>query len=97
MSSPWGAAAAFCLAMGGCTQQAADSVVPALPAPGDCGASTYQHLVGQSPPTPAPWSHSGGVVRVYNTGDAVTMDYSDTRLNIELDRASGKIVRITCG
>lgn len=38
----------------------------------------------------------GKVLRVYNTGDAVTLDYSEDRLNIEVgpDR---RIVRITIG
>ena len=35
-------------------------------------------------------------VRVIRPGDAVTMDYRQDRLNIELD-ADGKIVRFNCG
>ena len=35
-------------------------------------------------------------VRVIGPGDAVTMDFRDDRLNLEID-ADGKIVRARCG
>ncbi|MGF1624564.1 MAG: I78 family peptidase inhibitor [Alphaproteobacteria bacterium] len=38
----------------------------------------------------------GKVLRVYNTGDPVTLDYSEDRLNIELGPEQ-RIARITIG
>lgn len=39
---------------------------------------------------------TGKTLRVFTTGDAITMDYSEDRINIELD-ASHKIVRVFVG
>lgn len=70
---------------------------PATPAPTDaCGAAERQGWIGRarsdlpSPPTGAAW-------RIYETGQPVTMDYSASRLNIEIDPDSQKVVRLTCG
>lgn len=60
-----------------------------------CGADGLQALAGQPASVlaaltlPAP-------VRVIRPGTAVTMDYSETRLNIEIDRRE-RIVRVFCG
>jgi hypothetical protein len=67
------------------------------PGPDACGASGLMHLVGEPkaalaamPPLP------DGPVRVIRPGMAITMDYSPTRLNIELDEA-GRVALVFCG
>lgn len=69
-------------------------------APGDCNANAVQSYVGQdaSDATLGAIRSTTGAKRdrVIKPGDAVTMDYSSGRLNIELDE-KGKIVRIACG
>jgi hypothetical protein len=66
------------------------------PAPDQCGAAAHQWLVGRShaevPPAPP-----GRNRRVYPTGDALTMDYSPQRLNIEYDPRTHRVVRVWCG
>ena len=59
-----------------------------------CGASGYQSLIGR--PFAAVSLPAGLDLRVINPGDAVTMDYRDTRLNFELD-ADGNIAVVRCG
>ena len=60
-----------------------------------CGASGYADLIGQpsdifaSMTFPAP-------MRIIKYGMAVTMDYSPTRLNFDLDK-SERIQRVWCG
>lgn len=60
-----------------------------------CGAEGLQGLVGQYRGVLAAMTFKGPV-RVIEPGMAVTMDYSPSRLNIELD-AAGKITRVYCG
>lgn len=75
------------------------TTVPATPAaastPDRCGASGLQGLVGQ------PESALKGIrlpkpTRVVHPGDAVTMDYSETRLNVMID-SKGLISKLHCG
>ena len=65
------------------------------PAPGDCGAENFQHLIGQtyalSNMTQLPQP-----LRIIRPGMAVTMDYSAQRMNVDLDRAD-VMTRIYCG
>ncbi|MET3927333.1 I78 family peptidase inhibitor [Devosia sp. 2618] len=70
----------------------------------DCGASTLQGAAGQ-PVTGTSASdvtvgglpvQSKGLVRIYTSGQAVTMDYRAERLNLEID-TDGKLVQATCG
>lgn len=65
------------------------------PAEDACGASELQHLVGQSA-SAAEGLTVPGPVRVFRTGQPVTLDYRVERLNIELD-GRGRIVRVFCG
>lgn len=70
---------------------------PGLSAPtraDTCGAARLQHLVGGAMPEPFP---AAGPLRVYAQGDAVTLDYSETRLNVLLDASRARILAITCG
>ncbi|WP_323034857.1 I78 family peptidase inhibitor [Pararhodobacter sp.] len=60
-----------------------------------CGARRLQHLVGR--PLPQPFT-APGPVRIYASGQPVTMDYSAHRLNVEIDRSGRRIVvAVTCG
>lgn len=83
---------AACAALGGCvTADAPD--MPGLPAD-ECGAAGLQALVGG--PVPAQFDVAGPV-RIYASGDPVTLDYNPRRLNVETDRARARIVAIGCG
>ena len=64
--------------------------------PDACGASKHQDLVGM-PKSAIPPKPEGAVWRVYSTTDAVTMDYSEARMNIVWDAKTGKIVEVKCG
>ena len=59
-----------------------------------CGASGYQSLVGR--PLAAASFPAGLDLRLINPGESVTMDYRDTRLNVEVD-AGGTITSVRCG
>ncbi|MDP3339485.1 I78 family peptidase inhibitor [Frigidibacter sp.] len=67
------------------------------PAPGtdDCGAAGLQQLVGQ-PASRLETMRFSQPLRVINPGQMVTMDYSESRLNIAIDE-SGRISRVYCG
>ena len=61
----------------------------------DCGAAALQGLTGQALsalPATGPW----GALRVIRPGDAVTEDFSESRLNVSLDGAD-RIIALTCG
>lgn len=72
-------------------QTAPDSAGPS----GDCGAAGLQDLVGAplaALPEEGPWA----TLRIIRPGDAVTQDYSESRLNVSLD-AADRILALTCG
>ena len=68
----------------------------APPPPEDtCSAELIAPLIGQ------PQTALSAIIlpigtRIFRTGDALTMDFSPTRLNIEID-AGGTILAATCG
>lgn len=62
---------------------------------GTCGASELQYLVGK-PETVLQTMKFAGPVRIIQPGMAVTMDYSESRLNI-LINDTGRIESVTCG
>lgn len=64
--------------------------------PDACGASKHQDLVGK-PRSAIPAKPDGAVWRVYSTTDAVTMDYSEARMNIVWDAKTGMVVEVKCG
>ncbi|NEY90051.1 I78 family peptidase inhibitor [Tabrizicola oligotrophica] len=68
---------------------------PQVPPADACGASDLQYLLGQ-PESELQTLQFAGPVRIIHPGTAVTMDYSESRLNIEIDDA-GKISRLSCG
>ena len=60
-----------------------------------CGAAGLQHLVGGPVPESFPVA---GPIRVFATGDPVTMDYNPRRLNVEVSRQNRRrIVALSCG
>jgi hypothetical protein len=75
-----------------CVQDAAN---PPDPPGASCSAESLQHLVGQ----PESAFDPGGLdepIRIIRPGDAVTMDFSLQRLNVEIG-ADGRITAIRCG
>ncbi|OWK34003.1 I78 family peptidase inhibitor [Sphingomonas dokdonensis] len=88
-------AAAVMLA--GCTTM--DDATSATPAPAACNAAAVQDLLGKSATTvqaAAKQRAGAALVRTYESGSPVTMDYRADRLNIETD-AGGTIVKLSCG
>ncbi|MGD9917484.1 MAG: I78 family peptidase inhibitor [Paenirhodobacter sp.] len=88
------------LLLASCTLDAAgpDLAGSELPVPGaadQCGATELGALVGQ-PESVLATMRFAQRVRVIHPGDAVTMDYSASRLNIGID-AAGKIATLHCG
>lgn len=70
--------------------------LPETPADADgCGAAALVHLIGEDMSALAAMSFPDRT-RFIRPGDAITMDYSQTRLNFDLD-ADGRITRIWCG
>jgi hypothetical protein len=69
---------------------------PPAAASQSCNADKYQYLVGQHrskiPPKPA-----GATWRITCMGCPITMDYSESRLNIFYDERSGIIEEVKCG
>lgn len=80
------------LALAACVQPA--DVPPAEPKPDACKASGMQGLVGQPRSVLATMLLPAGS-RVIGPGDAVTMDFSAERLNVEIG-ADGRIAKIAC-
>jgi hypothetical protein len=60
-----------------------------------CSAEGLQHLVGQ-PESAFDPSGFDEPIRIIHPGDAVTMDFSLKRLNVEID-TDGLIAAIRCG
>ena len=72
-----------------------EATPPTDPMAASCGADGLQGLVGQHRSVLAAMTFRSPV-RVIEPGMAVTMDFSPSRLNIELD-ATGRITRVYCG
>ncbi|WP_108462302.1 I78 family peptidase inhibitor [Devosia naphthalenivorans] len=95
-------AGGLAFAISGCT----NAVPPAaqLPPPTDCGASLLQDKLGEPVAgSSAADASVGGVpvrskgdIRVIAPGQAVIENYSEPRLNLEID-GSGNLVRASCG
>lgn len=99
---PGFSALAAALVLTGCTSAATPAAQ--LPPPSDCGASLIQDRAGQ-PVTGSTSAdvqiggvavRSRGVVRIYVSGQPVTMDFNEDRLNLETD-AAGNLVKASCG
>ena len=65
------------------------------PPDASCSAEGLQHLVGQ-PESAFDPSGLEEPVRIIRPGDAVTMDFSLERLNVEIG-ADGRIAAVRCG
>lgn len=65
------------------------------PAQNACGADGMQGLVGQDKAVLAAMTFPMGT-RIIEPGMAITEDYSESRLNIDLGR-DGRIARVWCG
>lgn len=64
-------------------------------APDTCGAEAASSFVGAPLPDGA-FDDRSAPVRVLPPGSAVTMDYLEERLNVDLD-AEGRVLRAYCG
>ena len=82
-----------CLALAACGPLP-DPVLPE-PVPDACGAAALQGLVGADGQRLSTMKF-GVPVRIIRPGMAVTMDFSPSRLNIEID-AKDRISRVSCG
>jgi len=72
------------------------TTTPTDPAMADtCNMAQYTALVGK-PVTDAGVPAAGPSVRIIKPGDQVTMDFSEARLNIDVD-AAGVITGMRCG
>ena len=86
--------------MAGCAAPTA-APVPPYSAPGTvagddtCGRTPLESLIGQ-PVARLPPTGGWQSLRIIHPGDAVTEDFSLTRLNVELDAAE-TIIRLSCG
>lgn len=97
-----GAAVAAAMMLAGCNSSAPP--VAQAPALTDCGASALQDQIGKpvKGTTAADATVGGtpvqskGVIRIYASGQPVTMDFNEERLNLETD-AAGNLVKATCG
>ena len=87
------AVALVAMALSGCMRDAPPEPEAAFP-PSACGAPALQHLVGAQ--LPDGFAHDGPL-RVFRTGDALTMDFNPRRLNIERHPKRGHVVRVFCG
>jgi len=67
-----------------------------LPPEDDCGAASLQDLVGQNAGALAAMTFDAAATRFFTTGDALTMDFSPSRLNVE-SGLDGTILRVFCG
>ena len=83
------------LAVAACEPVPPTESPPLPPAEDACGAAALQTLLGQDESVLASMTFPEPT-RVYTQGDPLTMDFSPSRLNIELD-AGGTIVRVWCG
>ncbi|MDT8858070.1 I78 family peptidase inhibitor [Paracoccaceae bacterium Fryx2] len=81
---------------------AACTAAPLLPPPpstvplAPCGADRLQGLLGQPAPTLTRRVQPGITLRLIRPGDAVTEDFSLSRLNAQLD-GRGRLLALYCG
>lgn len=86
----WRAGVLMGVVLAGCMPEANQP-----PAPDTCGATALKHLIGH-PEAALTGVRFAQPVRITHPGDAVTMDYNQSRLNIGID-AQGNILALKCG
>jgi Peptidase inhibitor I78 family len=91
MFRPVASAALLSLTLTACGQAETET-----PLPDTCGAARLSALIGRPGKVLEEMSSVRGPVRLIRPGDAITEDYSETRMNADLD-ADGLITRIWCG
>lgn len=90
--------AVLTLGLAACSTESSTTIVkPAVPGvqADTCGAGPMQNLIGQ-PVSMVPAAMKGPSLRIIRPGQAVTQDFSPTRINVHVNR-SGVITGITCG
>ena len=88
----------FCVMLAACQPVPHEAPYPGSPGPAhlrSCGGDHVFGLIGQ-PITELPEAGKWGTLRVIGPGQPVTEDYSETRLNVEIDH-DGRITGIWCG
>lgn len=88
---------AAAVVLAGCTTMREESA--AVEPQAGCNAAAVQDLVGKTlsyVQVDAKRRAGAAMVRSYETGAALTMDYRADRLNIETD-ATGVVVKLSCG
>lgn len=83
------------LALSGCQHEPVEIPI-GIPGEDECGAVFMQNLVGQHRSVLDAMGLDPARTRIFGSGDAITMDFSPSRLNVEI-AADGKIARIYCG
>ena len=89
---------ALCLMLAACQTSAPDARYLGPPDQIDlsrCGGGPILDLMGQNV-SALPASGGWATLRVIGPGMAVTEDYSETRLNVEID-GEDRIIGVTCG
>ncbi len=86
------------IALSACVPTTPADTRPTLPEPGNdtCSARSVANLIGQNESMLVAVTGRRDPVRIIRPGRPVTMDYIETRLNIELSDA-GIVERMTCG
>lgn len=86
---------ALSLALAACLPVPVEAPRPGVPGLASCGGDPIVALIGHSV-AELPATGDWGALRVIWPGMAVTEDYSESRLNVEVD-AQGIIRRVSCG
>lgn len=88
----------ICLLLAACQTIPIEAPRPGLPGPPDlakCGGTPILALMGR-PVSEMPATGGWGRLRVIGPDMAVTQDYSDSRLNVQID-GEGRIIGAYCG
>jgi hypothetical protein len=89
----------LCL-LAACAQQAPPVATPAASGSGECSAAGAQFAIGRSADATlveqARQRSGARMARVLRPGQAVTMEFSSQRLNLDID-AANQVTRVRCG
>jgi len=90
---------AAALTLAACTMQDGGEPAPTPPANGSCDAAPAQTFIGQRAEATRQEARrvaGAEMVRVYEQGQPITMDYREDRLNL-VTNDQGIIIEVTCG